>query len=267
MKRDVKVFYFECDTDIQSYILNLRNILDTQNSIEYRGNHIQLRDISQENNYILGRLCKVREVEKPTVGSAYDTNEELLEKDIIESAHFIYNSSNQEIIIQHNTNVSTDPNSLLSKLLVKTHMPELESGLGIPAILRDDALTEIIGNRGSIKQVKVITTQQGANFIARETGDDVEMGDGFLEGIAYKERTLSYKVNIGGVQESFIRKMFIHFQNRKIEDAAFTIDGNRSAIKLSEFAKYKTLNIEVNDGGSLDTEDFKVELLRLVSDE
>lgn len=58
--------------DIQSYILNLKDISNVDSSIVYRGNHIQLRGISEGGNYILGRLCKVREIEKPMVGSAFE---------------------------------------------------------------------------------------------------------------------------------------------------------------------------------------------------
>lgn len=265
--REVKVYYFKCDTDIRSYILNLKNIANVENSIEYGGNHIQLRDISENGNYILGRLCKVREIEKPMVGSAFDKEEESLNKDIIESSHFIYNPQNCEVIIQNNTYVSANPNSLLSKLLTKTHMQDLaSSGLGITAVIRQDALEKIIEGRGSIKQLKVTLDQNGSNYLATESGDDVEMSDNFLDGASYSEKVLSYKVNIGSVKRSFIDKIYNLFQEKKIKDASFTIDGNRSPIKLSEYVKYESLQVMVDDG-SFDTEDFKKNLIGLMSDE
>lgn len=265
-KREVKVFYFKSDTDIKSYILNLKNISNPENSIEYRGNHIQLRDIEERENYIVGRICKVREVEKPMTGSAYDPKESYLDTDIIESSNFIYNPNNLMLIIQNNNHVSSNPNSLLSMLLTKTHKSNLQ-GLGIQAIIRDDAVEELVKNRGSITQMKVKTTKEGANIIARESGDDVEIGDNFLDGAGYTERTLSYKMNLGSVNRSLIEKISNLFNSKKVLDASFTIDGNRSPIKLSEFAKYALLNVEVNNG-SFDTLDFKHQLLQLIqSDE
>jgi hypothetical protein len=151
-------------------------------------------------------------------------------------------------------------------LIVSTHKDDL-NGLGIKAIIRDDALRELIRNRGSITQVKVKTTKEGANFIARENEDDVEMNDNFLDGASYKERTLSYKINIGSINESFITKVYDFFNSKKVLDASFTIDGNRSPIKLSEFAKYELLEVDVKDG-SFDTLDFQNKLLQLMdSDE
>ncbi len=261
--REVKVFYFESDKDITSYLLNLTNIKDPENSIEYRGNHIQLRDVKKEDKYIVGRICKVREVEKPMTGSAYDPKENYLKDDIIESSNFIYNQTNFQVVIQNNSHVSANPNSLLSTLLVKTHVNDL-TDLGIPAIIRDDAVEELIKNRGSITQIKIKTTKEGANIIAKESGDDVEMGDSFLDGASYTDRTLSYKMNIGSVKKSFIEKSYQWFKSKKVSDASFTIDGNRSPIKLSEFAKYEILRVEVNNG-SFDTLDFQYKLLKLMN--
>lgn len=265
--REVKVYYFKCDVDIQSYILNLKDISNIESSIVYRGNHIQLRDISKSGNYILGRLCKVREIEKPMVGSAFEKKEEPLSQDIIESSHFIYNSKNLEVIIQNNVYVSANPNALLSNLLTKTHKENLASnGLGISAVIRKDALEKIIEGRGYIKQLKVILDKSGSNYLAKENGDDVEMSDSFLDSVGYSEKVLSYKVNIGSIKKSFITKINDLFNDKKIKDASFTMDGNRSPIKLSEFVKFESLQVEVDDG-SFDTEDFKEKLLNLMSDE
>jgi hypothetical protein len=261
--RKVKVFYFESDKNITSYILNLKNIRNHENSMEYRGNHIQLRDVEERENCIVGRICKIREVEKPMTGTAYEIEEDYLDADIIESSNFIYNKNNFQIVIQNNPHVSSNPNSLLSKLIVKTHKDNL-NGLGIKAIIRDDVLEELVSNRGSITQVKVKTTKEGANFIARENGDDVEMNDNFLDGASYKERTLTYKIDIGSISESFITKFYEFFNSKKVLDASFTIDGNRSPIKLSEFAKYESLEVEINNG-SFDTLDFQNKLLQLMS--
>lgn len=261
--RETKVFYFKSDRDIKSYLLNLNNVRNPENSIKYRGNHIQLRDISESQGYIVGKICKVREIEKPMVGSAYDPEEAYLERDIIESSHFIYSPDNLTVIIQNNNHVSTNPNSLLSQLIVKTHQNDL-NGLGIIAVIRDDAVQELIRDRGSISQIKVKTTKEGANLIARESGDDVEMGDDFLDSATYTERTLSYKMNLGTVEESLITKFSDFFRASKIIDASFTIDGNRSPIKLSEFAKYEVLKIAVNNHGSFDMLDFQNKLLELI---
>ncbi len=262
--REAKVFYFKSDVDIKSYILNLKNIKNPENSIKYRGNHIQLRDIKEDGGYIVGRICKVREIEKPMVGSAHDPKESYLESDIIESSHFIYSPSDLKVIMQNNPYVSANPNSLLSKLLVKTHINDLPSGVGIQAIIRNDAVKQLYKYRGAIFQIKVKTTKEGANIIAKESGDDVEMGDDFLDGASYTERTLSYKMTLGSVSETLIEKISNLFRSKKVLDASFMIDGNRSPIKLSEFAKYELLNIEVNNG-SFDTLDFQYRLLQLVS--
>lgn len=266
--REVKVFYFQSDEDIQSYILNLKNIRQDENSIEYRGNHIQLRDVLKDDSSgcILGRLCKVREIEKPKVGKFNDTKEEYLQKDIIESSNFIYNPKTLKVIMQNNTHVSANPNSLLSRLLTKTHEQGLSSGFGIQAVIRDDVLEEIIKGRGSITRIKVKTTKEGANIIAKETGDDVEMGDNFLDSASYTERELIYKMSLGSVNKSLIQKFKDWFDSGKLIDAAFSIDGNRSPIKLSEFAKYELLNVEL-DNGSFDTLDFQNKLLTLVLNE
>ncbi len=262
--REVKVFYFKSDQDITAYLLNLKNITNPENSIEYRGNHIQLRDVKKKGEYIVGRICKVREVEKPMTGKVNDPEENYLEADIIESSNFIYNKKNRHVIIQNNSHVSTNPNSLLSKLIVKTQ--QNLNGLGIPAIIRDDAVEELIKNRGSITKINIKTTKEGANIIAKESGDDVEMGDSFLNSASYTERTLSYKMNIGSVEESFIKKAYKWFKSKKVSDASFTIDGNRSPIKLSEFAKYETLSVEV-DKGSFNTSDFQDKLSKLMDDD
>lgn len=266
--REVKVYYFKCDVDIQSYILNLKDISNIESSIVYRGNHIQLRDISKSGNYILGRLCKVREIEKPMVGSAFEKKEEPLSQDIIESSHFIYNPKNLEVIIQNNVYVSADPNGLLSNLLTKTHKENLSNGLGISAIVRKDALEKIIEGRGYIKQLKVILDKSGSNYLAKENSNDVEMSNSFFGdmGLDYSEKVLSYKVKIGSVKKSLITQISDLFNAKKIKDASFTIDGNRSPIKLSEFVKFEFLQVEVDDG-SFDTEDFKEKLLNLMSDE
>lgn len=196
-------------------------------------------------------------------GNAYDPKEKYLDTDIIESSNFIYNSSSLKIVIQNNPHVSSNPNSLLSMLLTKTHPNDL-TGLGIKAIIRDDAVEQLVKSRGSIIQMKVKTTKEGANIIARESGDDVEMGDNFLDGAGYTERTISYKMNLGSIEESLITKISNLFNSKKVLDASFTIDGNRSPIKLSEFAKYELLNIEVNNG-SFDTLDFQDKLLELMN--
>jgi hypothetical protein len=71
-------------------------------------------------------------------------------------------------------------------------------------------------------------------------------------------------MDFGSVKQSLIEKLKGFFDNKKIKDASFLIEGSRSPIKLSEFAKYELLNIEV-DKGSFDTSDFNEKLLQLMN--
>ena len=267
-QKQIRLFHFkiEDDIDIKKYILNLKDITNEKNSIEYRGNHIQMRNIEEKENFVIGRLCKVREIAKPSVGRFNKTEEVTLDEDIIESSHFIYSPSSKIIAIQKNNPVSSKPNALLSKLLIQTHAQELSDGLGIRPLLRSDALEHITKNRGQVKKIKIIMTREQNDQLAKESGSDVNFSDSFLNALEYETRTLDYWITIGTLKESFISKAFNFFKDEnKIEDASFSID--HETIKFSEFYKYTEIFVEVDAEGNYVSEDIINKLIQVFKDE
>lgn len=258
--RQLTIHHFIVDRELAPYFSDARvtghkQSTSEQCSLQVRQNWIQFRGVQHIGNVVVGRLCKVRVVEKPKIGRAFDPAETDLNDDIIESCHFLYHGRKNCLLMQKNNAVSANPTARMTKLLCRVFDDLGDSGLSIDPITRTDVLEELIRNRGIINRVAIRTTATQRNKIHAAEGGDVEFRDAFMQDTQYKEMNLTYKIELGGVQKTLLEQWVGWVRNRKVEDVACYSEGDRTPIRLSEYLKFDKIEVAVDESGHLVSSD------------
>lgn len=258
--RLLTIHYFEAYQDIGPYLSDPR-VTDPQQStsqqcsLSVRENWMQFREVRQIGKAVVGRLCKVRVVEKPKIGPAFSPHETDLADQVIESCYFLYHSRNNRLLMQKNDAVSANPTAQMTKLLVHLFPDIGGSGLSISPILRKDMLELLVRSRGVIKRVKIHTTREQRDAIHEAQGGDLEFSDAYLKDTAYKEMYIDYRIEAGGLNAGILKELYDRFKNRQIADVACYLDGDQTPIWLSKYLKFDKIYATVDDSGHLVSHD------------
>lgn len=261
--KQVKVFYYKVDRDISSLLAGFRaHSISQEMSIIGSDKVYQFRDIEQRGNIILGRVCKVLIEGKPTAGEAFKPLEKDMQDDLIFDCHFLYNSTKNSMLIQHNNQTSTAPNTIISRLLVHAYKEELSTGLGIQLFIRQDAIEEVKRNRGEIQTITMAMDQDVSKYLTMASGGSYnDMTSDQMRGVFPKEANLKFKIQVGSLKDGFIDKIYNIFKKGEAKDVTFGM--GREKINLKEFAKFDKIDVELTEHKHFDKDDFFHKLVDL----
>lgn len=147
--KNSKIYFYDVDQDIYDCIVGFQTQSVSKEMSILRGDSVlQLRGVELRDNIVLMQICKVLINGKPYVGEAFIDQMEDLDKDVIYICHGLYDRNKKRMLIQHNTEAMSSPNTTLVKLLLNQCEKNFQSGLSITLVSRKDQVKEIIKNRG-----------------------------------------------------------------------------------------------------------------------
>jgi hypothetical protein len=196
----------------------------------------QFRNVKDEGRIILGQFRKAITDGKPTIGEAYSSNEEELDKDVMHHCHFLYDKTTKNMLIQHNSSISTTPNSSIAKLISTIFANELPEELGIRIFIRQDALREVKENRGQVQGFDFAIDRDTAQYMSSLTGELNDMNNEQLDGLHTKTISIKSKISTGSLTAEYIDSLAERLSSGRFYKLKFNLP-KRKNIDIKDFQK------------------------------